>query len=155
MEKKIINVCFDLQIAAKSFDVKRIVDITGLIPNYSTDVRYNYHLSMLDRMKEPSERMSYCSYSTRYIQTDDINIPLGKFLEKFIENADELNNYLKTCDFPSAVLYAIIEPAVNELYSVNFSADTIRKLSKINCRLSLEFLAVGGIKQCIIQFGEH
>ncbi|MCC8013866.1 MAG: hypothetical protein LIO87_01615 [Eubacterium sp.] len=139
MEKKVINVCFDLQIAAKFFDVKKIVDITGLIPNHSTDVRYNYHLSVLDRMKEPSERMSYCSYSTRYTQTDDINIPLGEFLEKFVESADELNTYLRTCDFPGVVLYVITEPAVNELYSVNFSADTIRKLSKVNCKLSLEF----------------
>ncbi len=139
MEKKVINVRFDLQITAKSFDVKRIVDITGLIPNNSTDVRYNYHLSVLDQMKELSERMSYCSYSTHYTQTDDINIPLGEFLEKFIENADELNNYLKTCNFPSIVLYVITDPAVNELYTINFSADTIRKLSKINCKLSLEF----------------
>ncbi len=139
MEKKVINVRFDLQIAAKYFDVQRIVDITGLIPKHSTDVRYNYRLSVLDQMKDSSERMSYCSYSTRYTKTDDINIPLSEFLENFIKNVDELNNYLKNCDFPSVVLYVITETAVNELYSVNFSADTIKKLSKINCKLSLEF----------------
>ncbi|MCD8090420.1 MAG: DUF4279 domain-containing protein [Clostridiales bacterium] len=137
--KSHLNIRFDLQITAKSFDVEKIVDITGLIPNHSTDVRYNYRLSVLDRMRKPSERMSYCCYTTHYEQTDDINIQLGKFLEKFVDNADELNDYLRTCDFPNIVLYIITEPAVNEFFTINFSADTIKNLSKINCKLSLEF----------------
>ena len=123
------NIKVEMRITGDKFDIEEITNVLDILP-----VSY---WKKGDKIRNKERTYTEWSYSTQYIETLDMNVPLKELKKKFISKEIELCT-LKTKYGLNYLLEIVVIIENNETPAIYFDKDILQFVSKIGAEIDID-----------------